>query len=75
MPVVSVKNVSKVYGSKKVLDNVSFSIEAGEIFGLLGSNGAGKSTITSIIFGLEYFFCFVVFGFFQHSPVSVCFLQ
>jgi ABC-2 type transport system ATP-binding protein len=53
MPIVSVKNISKSYGAKKVLDNVSFDIEDGEIFGLLGSNGAGKSTITSIILGLE----------------------
>ena len=53
MPVVSVKNISKSYGAKKVLDGVSFSIEKGEIFGLLGSNGAGKSTVTSIILGLE----------------------
>lgn len=53
MPVVSVKDISKSYGAKKVLDGVSFDIEEGEIFGLLGSNGAGKSTITSIILGLE----------------------
>ncbi len=53
MPIVSVQNVSKVFGAKKVLDGVSFDIESGEIFGLLGSNGAGKSTITKIILGLE----------------------
>jgi len=53
MSVVSVVNISKSYGSKKVLTDVSFNIEKGEIFGLLGSNGAGKSTITSIILGLE----------------------
>ncbi len=53
MPIVSVKNVSKSYGAKKVLDSVSFDIEEGDIFGLLGSNGAGKSTVTSIILGLE----------------------
>jgi len=52
MPVVSIKNVSKVFDGKKVLDNVSLDIESGEIFGLLGSNGAGKSTLTSIILGL-----------------------
>ncbi len=53
MPIVSVKNILKSYGAKKVLEGVSFDIEEGEIFGLLGSNGAGKSTITSIILGLE----------------------
>ncbi|MEK6959055.1 MAG: ABC transporter ATP-binding protein, partial [archaeon] len=51
--VVSVTNVSKFYGQKKVLDGVTFDIEKGEIFGLLGSNGAGKSTMTKIILGLE----------------------
>ena len=53
LPIVEVKSISKSFGSKKVLDAVSFGIEKGEIFGLLGSNGAGKSTITSIILGLE----------------------
>jgi len=53
MAVVSVEKVSKSYGAKKVLDEVTFRIEQGEIFGLLGSNGAGKSTVTSIILGLE----------------------
>ena len=53
MSVVSVVNISKKYGKKDVLDGVSFTIDKGEIFGLLGSNGAGKSTITSIILGLE----------------------
>ncbi|MDD3160249.1 MAG: ABC transporter ATP-binding protein [Candidatus ainarchaeum sp.] len=53
MSIISIKNVSKNYGQKKVLDSVSLEIEKGEIFGLLGSNGAGKSTITKIILGLE----------------------
>ena len=53
MGVISIQEVSKKYGAKTVLDKVSFDIEKGEIFGLLGSNGAGKSTITKIILGLE----------------------
>lgn len=53
MPIISIQGISKQYGTKKVLDNVSLDIEQGEIFGLLGSNGAGKSTITNIILGLE----------------------
>ena len=53
MSIIFLENIVKQYGAKKVLDGVSFSIEKGEIFGLLGSNGAGKSTITKIILGLE----------------------
>jgi ABC-2 type transport system ATP-binding protein len=53
MTILSIQNVSKNYGKKAVLNDVSLNIEEGDIFGLLGSNGAGKSTITKIILGLE----------------------
>jgi ABC-2 type transport system ATP-binding protein len=53
MPIISVQEVSKKYGKKTVLDKLSLDINKGEIFGLLGSNGAGKSTVTKIILGLE----------------------
>jgi len=46
---IEVKNVSKIYGEQKALDNVSFSIEPGQIVGFLGPNGAGKSTMMKII--------------------------
>ncbi len=46
---ILVKEVSKLYGSQKALDNISFEVSAGEVVGLLGPNGAGKSTIMKII--------------------------
>ncbi|GIM46194.1 putative ABC transporter ATP-binding protein YfiL [Collibacillus ludicampi] len=50
--VLEVENLSKAYGSKQALRNVSFSVEAGTCFGLLGPNGAGKSTTMKIITGI-----------------------
>ena len=41
---IEFKNVSKVYGEKKALKELNLTIQQGEIFGLLGHNGAGKST-------------------------------
>src|SRR5512136_1239832 len=46
---ITVRSVSKSYGTIKALENVSFNIEKGEIFGILGPNGAGKSTIVNIL--------------------------
>jgi ABC-2 type transport system ATP-binding protein len=47
--VVEVRNLTKSYGNVIAVDQVSFSIEAGKIYGLLGRNGAGKTTIMQII--------------------------
>jgi len=63
---IIVSNVTKSYGHQKALDDVSFTIPAGEIVGFIGPNGAGKSTMMKIITG---FFSA------DSGNVSVCGLQ
>lgn len=41
---IQISGLSKSYDGRKVIENLSFSVTAGEVFGLLGANGAGKST-------------------------------
>ncbi len=48
---IEVKNLSKRYGEKTALNNISFSVEEGTVVGFLGPNGAGKSTTMNIITG------------------------
>ncbi|KMM59182.1 antibiotic ABC transporter ATP-binding protein [Bacillus glycinifermentans] len=52
MNVLEIKNLTKKFGDFVAVDNMSLSIEEGEIFGLLGANGAGKSTTINMISGL-----------------------
>ena len=51
---LEVRNVSKSFSENLVLKDVNFSINEGEIIGLVGENGAGKSTLMNIIFGMEF---------------------
>lgn len=51
-PVVELKKVSKVIKGKKIIDDLSFAIEEGEVFGFLGPNGAGKTTTIRMMVGL-----------------------
>ena len=49
MRVIEVENLTKRFGSFTAVDNISFSVERGEIFGFLGANGAGKTTASFTI--------------------------
>ena len=51
-PIISFENVSLSYGNRLILDNINFKINEGQIFGMLGPNGVGKSTIFNLITGL-----------------------
>ena len=50
-PIIEFDNVTLAYGNRIILDNISFKINEGEIFGMLGPNGVGKSTIFNLITG------------------------
>ena len=50
--VLEFRKYSLSYGKRLILDNVSFKINEGQIFGMLGPNGVGKSTIFNVITGL-----------------------
>ncbi len=51
-PIIEFENVSLSYGNRLILDNLNFKINQGQIFGMLGPNGVGKSTIFNLITGL-----------------------
>ena len=52
---IEIKNVTKKYGEKIALDNVSFTVDDGEIFAFIGHNGAGKTTLIKSIVGIHEF--------------------
>ena len=51
-PIISIRNLTKYYGSKQVLNNISIDILPGQVIGYIGPNGAGKSTTVKILCGL-----------------------
>ena len=55
MAILEVKNISKSFDSLRVLKDISFKIEKGDIFGIIGQSGAGKSTLLRCFNGLENF--------------------
>ena len=52
MSIVSVKNLTRKFGSFTAVDSISFEVDKGEIFGFLGANGAGKTTAMKMLIGL-----------------------
>ena len=53
MSILDIRNLRKIYGATVAVDDVSFSVEDGEIFGILGPNGAGKTTTVECVEGLR----------------------
>ena len=53
MNLISIENLSKSYGEKQLINNISFSINEGDKIGIIGINGTGKSTLLKIIAGVE----------------------
>ncbi len=53
MPLLSLKNISRSFGSTRAVDDVSLDVEQGEFFGLLGPSGCGKTTTLRMVAGLE----------------------
>lgn len=52
-PLLKMEGIGKAYFGNRVLKNVSFTLEKGQILGLVGENGAGKSTLMNILFGMQ----------------------
>ena len=54
MPILELNHLRKYFATQKAVDDISLTIEKGQIFGLLGPNGAGKTTLIRMITGIFY---------------------
>ena len=54
MPILELNHLRKYFATQKAVDDISLTIERGQIFGLLGPNGAGKTTLIRMITGIFY---------------------
>ena len=50
-PVVQIRNLCHAYGKKEIYNDLNLTIEAGSVFGILGKNGVGKSTLINLLMG------------------------
>ena len=53
MGIISIENLTKVYGDVPAVNDISFSVDQGEVFGFLGPNGAGKTSTINMMIGLS----------------------
>ena len=53
MNILNIEHVSKIFGEKKIFDDVSYGIHEGDKIGIIGINGTGKTTLLKMIAGLE----------------------
>ena len=52
-PLLEMRNIKKDFFGNQVLEDINFTLQAGEVLGLVGENGAGKSTLMKILFGMD----------------------
>lgn len=52
-PLLEMRNIKKDFFGNQVLTDINFTLQAGEVLGLVGENGAGKSTLMKILFGMD----------------------
>ena len=53
MSFISIKNLSKSYGQREIISNLSISLDKGEKFSIIGPSGSGKTTLLKLLIGVE----------------------